>query len=64
MLEADIECGAAYAEAEGAFKDHTLVPTANIQNINAMTGYGKKPPEIAKALSLGRSTVYCTLKTT
>ncbi len=57
MLERQRE-GIAKAKAAGKYKGRKPIPTDKINQMMAMSAEGIKPPEIARHLSLGRSTVY------
>lgn len=57
MLERQRE-GIAKAKAAGKYKGRKPVPADKISRVHGMRTEGWKPREIAKQLSLGRSTVY------
>lgn len=57
MLERQRE-GIAKAKAEGKYKGRAPVPEQMVAKVIDLKNAGIKPPEIAKQLSLGRSTVY------
>ena len=61
MLERQRE-GIAKAKAEGRYRGRAPVPDAKVKRAFALKRQGLKPAEIAKELSLGRSTVYRVLK--
>ena len=61
MLERQRE-GIAKAKAEGKYKGRAPVPEATVEQVVKLKNEGIKPPEIAKQLSLGRSTVYRLIK--
>ena len=61
MLERQRE-GIAKAKAEGKYKGRDPVPKHKVEQALAMKAQGIKVIEIAKQLSLGRSTVYRVLK--
>ena len=57
MLERQRE-GIAKAKADGRYKGRARVPKSKVEQVLALNAQGIKPPEIAKQVSLGRSTVY------
>ncbi|MBQ4808094.1 recombinase family protein [Phaeobacter sp. HS012] len=57
MLERQRE-GIAKAKSAGRYKGRAPVPKTKIKQAIALKSEGATPPEIAKELSLGRSTVY------
>lgn len=61
MLERQRE-GISKAKAEGKYKGRKPVSDAKLQKLRELREMGRKPPEIAKELSLGRSTVYRLIK--
>lgn len=61
MLERQRE-GIAKAKAEGKYKGRAPVPEQTVAKVIDLKNSGIKPPEIAKQLSLGRSTVYRLVK--
>lgn len=61
MLERQRE-GIAKAKAEGKYKGRAPVPEQTVAKVIDLKNAGIKPPEIAKQLSLGRSTVYRLVK--
>lgn len=61
MLERQRE-GIAKAKAEGKYKGRAPVPEQTVVKVIDLKKAGVKPPEIAKQLSLGRSTVYRLVK--
>lgn len=63
MLERQRE-GISKAKAEGKYKGRKPVPAKTIEKLHDLASEGRKPAEIAKELSLGRSTVYRLLQQT
>ncbi|MEM6497144.1 MAG: recombinase family protein [Pseudomonadota bacterium] len=61
MLERQRE-GIAKAKAEGKYKGRSPVPQRKVDEARALKAQGMKVTEIARQLSLGRSTVYRVLK--
>jgi DNA invertase Pin-like site-specific DNA recombinase len=61
MLERQRE-GIAKAKAEGKYKGRSPVPEQTVARLIELRNAGVKPSEIAKQLSLGRSTVYRLIK--
>ena len=61
MLERQRE-GIAKAKAAGKYKGRAPVSKVKVKKIHALAEEGKAPLDIAKELSLGRSTVYRILK--
>lgn len=61
MLERQRE-GIAKAKAEGKYKGRDPVPRHKVEQALAMKAQGMKVIDIAKQLSLGRSTIYRVLK--
>ncbi|AWN43369.1 recombinase family protein [Methylobacterium durans] len=57
MLERQRE-GIAKAKAEGAYKGRKPTARAKSADVLALHGQGKSPTEIAKALGIGRASVY------
>lgn len=63
MLERQRE-GIAKAKAAGKYKGRAAVPMVKIEQVRSLKSHGVKVFDIAKQLSLGRSTVYRILKET
>lgn len=63
MLERQRE-GIAKAKAEGKYKGRKAVPADKVNQVKALKAEGIKHAEIAKRVSLGRSTVYRLLSDT
>lgn len=63
MLERQRE-GIKKAQDDGRYGDRKPVPEAKVKKVHDLRAEGHKPPEIAKELSLGRSTVYRLLQQT
>lgn len=61
MLERQRE-GIAKAKADGRYKGRARVQKSKVEQVFALNAQGVKPPEIAKQVSLGRSTVYRLLQ--
>ena len=61
MLERQRE-GIAKAKAEGKYKGRKPIPSAKIKRMHALKEDGATIAEIAKELSLGRSTIYRKIK--
>lgn len=61
MLERQ-RAGIKKAQDDGRYGGRKPVPEATVKKVHDLHAKGRKPPEIAKELSLGRSTVYRLLK--
>jgi DNA invertase Pin-like site-specific DNA recombinase len=57
MLERQ-RLGIAKAKGDGKYKGRAPVPDDKVEQVLTLKAQGVKPPEIAKQVSLGRSTVY------
>ena len=57
MLERQ-RLGIAKAKCDGKYKGRAPVPDDKVEQVLTLKAQGVKPPEIAKQVSLGRSTVY------
>lgn len=61
MLERQ-RLGIERAKKERKYKGRARVPDAKVKQVHALKEQGIKPPDIARQVSLGRSTVYRLLK--
>lgn len=57
MLERQ-RLGIAKAKGDGKYKGRAPVPEDKVKQVLTLKAQGMQPPEIAKQVSLGRSTVY------